>query len=129
MISRDTNAGFTTLRNIAKPLESNATSLSMKRIVADYLWRSINNETEQFIRQHLQDLDVDSITYAMHIRRGDKAKEADAIPNENYLAGVEHFRQRESPSSKYTLCRLDDDYLRAQVPFNGCTSPLTIPAS
>ena len=68
-------------------------SMSIKRQVGHYLWKSISNQTFHFIQTHrIENLSID---FAIHIRRGDKFKEARAIPLEKYLMII--GRNRSSP--------------------------------
>lgn len=100
IIGRDTDGGFYTLNLAMKSMEDNNQTLNMKRTVAHYLWKRLNDETKDFIHRHLNNLQINSLTYGIHIRRGDKSKENKLIPVEKYIQGVEYFMRKHSRNGK-----------------------------
>jgi hypothetical protein len=103
-IGRDTRFGFEPLNFLMKPFEKNNQTLFIKRIVADYLWKTLNNETRNFIDQYLNKIQVNTITYGVHIRRGDKlVMEAKQISMEKYINGIEYLMNKHSENGKFFL--------------------------
>ena len=101
-VGRDSDGGFTSLNLIMKPLEENTQMLKVKRIVIQYLWKTLSNETRDFIHLYLNKIQSDSIIYAIHIRRGDKLiSEAKPIPLEKYIDGIEYFMKKHSQNGKF----------------------------
>jgi len=50
----------------------------------------------------LNNIQINNITYAIHIRRGDKLiKEAKLISTEKYINGIEYFMNKYSHNSKF----------------------------
>ena len=92
-VGRDVNRAFPTLDLIMEPLERGLDqSLKMRRIVAQYFWKTLNTETRDFMNQYMRTIFAENITFGMHIRRGDKLKEeAKVIPMKEYITGVEYF--------------------------------------
>jgi hypothetical protein len=99
---RNTNGGFSSINLIMKSLEENNQTLKIKRIVADYFWKTLNNEIRNSIDQYANKIQLNSITYAIHIRRGDKLiKEAKLISTEKYINGIEYFMNKYSHNGKF----------------------------
>ena len=81
-------------------------SLRIKRQVAHFLWKSMTNETSIFIRTHqLQNL---SNYIGIHIRKGDKIREAREIPLEKYLTNIEQIYRKNKQISKKIFVASDD---------------------
>ena len=100
-VARDMGGGFSSLNLIMKPYEENNQTLEVKRIVTRYLWRTLNNETRDFIQQYLDKIQLDNITCAIHIRRGDKSREITNEPSiAEYINGIEHFTKKHSGNGK-----------------------------
>jgi hypothetical protein len=101
-IDRDTHVGFASLNSMMTSFEENNQTLFMKRIVADYLWKTLNNETRNFIDQYLNKIQANTIRYGVHIRRGDKLEiEAKEISIEKYINGIEYFMKKHSENGKF----------------------------
>ncbi len=67
-------------------------SIPIKRRVAHYLWKSMSNETFKFIETHrIRNL---SNYIGIHIRKGDKKREARVIPLNKYIKGIERILQK-----------------------------------
>ena len=91
-IGRDVDKGFSSLNLIMRTLEVNNQTLETKRIVCQYLWKRLNNQTRNFINQYANKIRLNDTTYGIHVRRGDKLiEEAKKIPIENYINGIEYF--------------------------------------
>ena len=101
-IARDTNGGFSTLNLIMEPFEQNNQTPQIKRMAAQYLWNTINHETRHFIDYYLNELQLNTISYAIHIRRGDKlVKEANQVSIEKYIEGVEYFMEKHQDKGNF----------------------------
>jgi hypothetical protein len=101
-ISRDMDLSFSSLNAMMKSFGKNNQTLFMKRMVADYLWKTLNNETRNFIDQYLNKIQVNNIKYGVHIRRGDKlVMEAKNISMEKYINGIEYFMNKHSENGKF----------------------------
>jgi hypothetical protein len=83
-----------------KPFEENNQILKIKRTVTDYLWKTLNDEKKDFIQRHLNNIQINNITYAMHIRRGDKSTEADPVSLEKYIHAIECFMKKYPQNGK-----------------------------
>jgi hypothetical protein len=99
-VGRDADHGYTSFNVVMKPFEENNQILKIKRMVADYLWKTLNDETKDFIRRHLNNIQIHNITYAIHIRRGDKSTEANPISLEKYVDGIEYFMNKHLQNGK-----------------------------
>ncbi|UJR37087.1 hypothetical protein I4U23_029791 [Adineta vaga] len=93
--ARGPNGGYTHLSLQMRSLESDSQIIATRRLVVDYLWKTLTNETRHFIDQHLNEIELDTIIYGMHIRRGDKVTEVKSSSTSDYIAGVESFMKRE----------------------------------
>jgi len=99
---RHKNGGFTSLNLKMKSLEENNQTLKIERIVADYFWKTLNSEIRNFIDQYANKIQLNNITYAIHIRRGDKLiSEAKLISTEKYINGIEYFMNKYSHNSRF----------------------------
>ena len=99
-IARDSEGTFNALTAEVKRLEhqrekQNLTSLKLqtieiKRYVAHYLWKMINNTTKIMMKQLMKAANLPkNITFALHIRQGDKIREAPTIPLSTYISAIE----------------------------------------
>ena len=89
-IHRDINGGFGELNLKMKSFEQENYNqlLQIKRLVLKYVWRTMTKETRDFIEK----INMKNITFAIHVRRGDKVKqEATVIPLDYYCQGIEYF--------------------------------------
>lgn len=102
-VARDTDGGFTSLNTMMKSIENNSQILNMKRIVVEYLWKKLNDETRNFINHYIDKIQLNNLTYGIHIRQGDKLNvEAKQISIEKYLHGIEYFRNKYSLNGKFS---------------------------
>ena len=101
MINRDMNGGFSTLNSIMKRLESSEDVLQTRRIITRYVWNTMNKQTRDYIDQHLQRIQIQSIDYGLHIRRGDKVNtEAEFVSTEKYVEQVDLLMQGQRNNGK-----------------------------
>jgi hypothetical protein len=96
--SRDVGGYFHALNNVLINFEKmrdkqNLTRLGtieIKRYVAQYLWATISRRTEGTMKKLMKDASLpNNITFAIHVRQGDKVKEAHSLPLLAYIHGIE----------------------------------------
>ena len=105
-LGRDSDGGFTTLNTMVKAYESNPRILQRKRRVARYLWNTMNYQTRSFLQKSLDEIQIQAIHYAVHIRRGDKLREeAKYIDIERYLESVEYLMRQQGESGELMICK------------------------
>jgi hypothetical protein len=103
-ITRDRNGGFSTLNLLMTSYENTDRILEIKRHVAHYLWQTMNNRTRRLIEQYINEISLNTIDYAMHIRRGDKLRqESNKTSIEQYIHAVEQLMNQQGKISKHSI--------------------------
>ncbi|UJR30339.1 hypothetical protein I4U23_017876 [Adineta vaga] len=98
------------MRSIMKSWETSDEILEIKRLAANYLWKTMNVKTKDIIQSYLDDVKADDISYAMHIRRGDKVTEANIIKTKTYINAMEKLIQRDTQKrSTYRIFVASDE--------------------
>ncbi len=96
--SRDLRGAFDSLNTVFINFEKlrdkqNLTRLGtieIKRHVARYLWSTITKRTERAIKKFMKDACLPhNITFAIHVRQGDKIIETQILPLLAYIHGIE----------------------------------------
>ena len=113
VITRDKDHSFSTLNSLMNPYETNVTEIiSFKRKIARFFWNLRTERTKFLTEKLLNNLRIENIHYAMHIRRGDKiGNEAAPIPLIRYINAVEQLmiQHKRSNSSSFEIFVATDE--------------------